>query len=189
MVGQTAAYIRVSSLDQNTVRQEEAIGAADRTFLDRASGKSRTERPALQEMLQWAREGDRIKIASMDRLARSVIDLHQIVDEITSKGAKVEFLKEALVFGPGPQDATARLLMAVMGAVAEFERAIIHERQAEGIAAAKARGAYRGRKPRLTTEQIQMAREQIAEGKPKAAVARDLGCARQTLYTALATSE
>ncbi len=186
MAGQTVAYLRVSSEDQNLARQEEAVGLVDRCFIDKASGKGRAERPGLTDLLGWVRDGDTIRVPSMDRLARSIVDLHQIVDEITAKGATVNFIKEGLTFGPGHSDATSRLLLGVMGAVAEFERAIIRERQAEGIAAAKTRGVYRGRSRRLTPPQIEAAREQIAQGKPKSAVARDLGCSRQTLYSALA---
>lgn len=186
MGGQVAGYIRVSSAEQNVARQEEALGVVDRAFVDRASGKGRAERPQLQDLLAWVRDGDNVKVASMDRLARSVVDLHQIVDEITAKGGRVEFVKEGLTFGQGPQDATARLLMGVMAAVAEFERVIIRERQAEGIALAKARGVYKGRARRLTVAQVEEARRRVDLGVPKAAVARDLGCSRQTLYSALA---
>jgi DNA invertase Pin-like site-specific DNA recombinase len=185
MDGQVVAYLRVSSLDQNLARQVEAVGAATKTFTDRASGKGRDERPALGELLEWVRQGDTVRVASMDRLARSVIDLHQIVDELTAKGVSVEFVKEGLTFGPEQASPTSRLLLGVMGSVAEFERAIIKERQAEGIRAAKARGVYRGRKPALTSEQVEAARSRIAQGVSKAAVARDLGVARQTLYAAL----
>lgn len=186
MNGQVTGYIRVSTTEQNVARQEEAIGPVDRLFVDRASGKARGGRPGLDELLRWIRDGDSVKVASMDRLARSVVDLHQIVDEITGRGARVEFLKEGLVFGQEPNDATSRLLLGVMGAVAEFERTIIRERQAEGIAAAKARGVYRGRQRALTPEAARAAQLRVEAGVPKAQVARDLGVSRQTLYNALA---
>lgn len=186
MGGQVVGYIRVSSAEQNIARQEESVGLVDRTFIDRASGKDRAERPQLKELLAWVRDGDHVRVSSMDRLARSVVDLHQVVDEITAKGASIEFIREGLTFGQGPQDPTSRLLLAVMGAVAAFERDIIRERQAEGISLAKKRGTYKGRARRLTPAQVDEARHQIDRGVPKAVVARDLGCSRQTLYTAIA---
>lgn len=184
MVGQTAGYVRVSTLEQNPDRQLEALGRTDRIFEDRASGSS-TERPALQDLLAWVREGDTVKVHSMDRLARSVVDLHKVVDRLVDRGATVEFLKEGHRFSKTDQDPVARLMLGVMGAVAEFERSLIRERQAEGIAAAKARGVYRGRKRALSPKDIQEARLRIDDGIPKARVARDLGISRQTLYAAL----
>lgn len=124
-------------------------------------------------------------VASMDRAARSVPDLYAIVDGLTERGVQVQFLKEAQTFAPGGASSMSRLLLGVLGSVAEFERALIRERQAEGIAAAKARGAYRGSKPRLTTEQIEQARNRVAQGAPVAKVAREAGVSRQTLYNAL----
>lgn len=183
MPGQVAGYVRVSSVDQNPERQVEALGPVDRLFEDRASGGT-AERPALRELISWAREGDAVKVHSMDRLARSVIDLHQIVDDLVAKGVSVQFLKEGLQFSQSSRDPVARLMLGVVGAVAEFERSLIRERQAEGIAVAKARGAYRGRKRALNAKDVQRARERVSEGVSKAQVARDLGVSRQTLYSA-----
>ncbi len=187
MTGQIVAYIRVSTLDQNLARQVEAVGEVAKTFTDKASGKGRAERPALADLLGWVRQSDTVRVSSMDRLARSVIDLHQVVDELTAKGVTVEFVKEGLTFGPEQDNPTARLLLGVMGSVAEFERSIIRERQAEGIRAAKARGVYKGRLPALSRDEVETARRQVALGVPKAAVARELGCSRQTLYKVLQT--
>lgn len=184
MVGQTAAYVRVSTLEQNSHRQFEAIGSTDRIFEDHASGSS-TDRPALRELLAWVRDGDTVKVHSMDRLARSVVDLHAVVDLMVDRGATVEFIKEGHSFSKSDSNPVSRLMLGVMGAVAEFERSLIRERQAEGIAAAKARGVYQGRKRALTRSDVQAARLRIDEGVPKATVARDLGVSRQTLYTAL----
>ena len=186
MSGQTVAYVRVSSSDQNVARQVESVGDAAKLFTDRASGKGRGERPALKQLMEWVRDGDTVRVASMDRLARSVIDLHEIVDELTDKGVRVQFIKEGLTFSPDSVDPTARLLLGVMGSVAEFERAIIRERQAEGIRAAKARGVYHGRSRSLNAEQVERAIKRLAAGVPKAQIARDLGVSRQTLYNALA---
>ena len=184
MSGQVVGYIRVSSTDQNAARQVEALTGTDRLFVDKLSGKN-TERPALTEMLAYVREGDTVRVASLDRLARNLDDLRRLVTDLTANGVRVEFIKESLVF-TGDDNAMARLLLSVMGAFAEFERSLIRERQAEGIAVAKARGVYKGRRPALNSEQVAEARAKVAQGVPKAAVARDLGVSRQTLYSALA---
>ena len=107
------------------------------------------------------------------------------VDGMVERGVSVRFIKESQTFAPGTSSSMSRLLLGVLGSVAEFERALIHERQDEGIAAAKARGAYRGSQPRLTTEQIGQARNRVAQGVPVARVAREAGGSRQTLYDAL----
>jgi DNA invertase Pin-like site-specific DNA recombinase len=112
-------------------------------------------------------------------------DLYNLLEELTKSGVTVEFLREGLKFGSGKGDATSRLLLGVVGSVAEFERELIRERQAEGIRAAKARGAYKGRKIALSDAAVDGARRRIESGVPKAAVARDLGVCRQTLYDAL----
>jgi DNA invertase Pin-like site-specific DNA recombinase len=184
MAGQVVGYVRVSTTDQNEARQVEALTGTERLFVDKLSGKN-TERPALAEMLGYVREGDTVRVASLDRLARNLDDLRRLVTDLTAKGVRVEFIKEALVF-TGDDSAMARLLLSVMGAFAEFERSLIRERQAEGIAVAKAKGVYKGRKPALSAEQVEHARQRVTQGVPKAVVARDLGVSRQTLYSALA---
>lgn len=183
--GQVVGYVRVSSADQNPARQYEALGTVDRVFEDRLSGKD-TKRPALTDCLAYVRDGDRLKVASMDRLARSLGDLLELVESLTGKGVEVEFLKEGLTFRPGASDAYAEFQLGVLGSVAQFERSIIRARQAEGIALAKARGQYRGRKPALTKAKIEEARQRIMAGEPKATIARDLGVGRSSLYRALA---
>lgn len=185
--GQRVGYARVSTTDQRLDRQVEALGTLDRLFTDEASGSSRA-RPGLEAALGYVRDSDELVVTSMDRLARSVRDLHALVDELTSRGVSVTFLREAQTYRAGEADPMSRLLLGVLGAVAEFERAIIRERQAEGIAAAKARGVYQGRRPKLGVEQIEHALQRIAAGVPKAVVARDLGVDRSTLYRALSRS-
>lgn len=184
MVGQIIGYVRVSSVGQNPERQIEALSGCERVFTDRLSGKN-ADRPALHEMVAYVREGDTVRVASLDRLARNLDDLRRLVTELTAKGVRVEFLNEGLIF-TGDDGAMARLLLSVMGAFAEFERSLIRERQAEGIAIAKTKGVYKGRKPALTAQQVEAARQRIADGVAKAKVARDLGVSRQTLYSALA---
>jgi DNA invertase Pin-like site-specific DNA recombinase len=175
-------YIRVSSVDQNTVRQLDGI-AVERTFTDTASGKD-TARPKLEEMLAFVRDGDTVLVHSMDRLARNLDDLRRLVRTLTGKGVRVEFVKDNLTF-TGEDSPMATLLLSVMGAFAEFERALILERQREGIAAAKARGAYTGRKPALTTEQARRLRERAAAGERKSVLATEFGISRETVYSYL----
>ncbi|MDN5759914.1 MAG: recombinase family protein [Tomitella sp.] len=184
--GQVVAYVRVSSVEQNPARQHAAIGPVDETFTDQVSGKSRGERPALATMLRHVRDGDTVRVASMDRLARSVIDLAQIVQELTERGVRVEFVAEHLDFAPGGEDPFATFQLHLLGAVAELERSMIRERQREGIAQAKVKGVYRGRARKLTSDQIAEAHRLDESGVPKAKIARDLGCSRRVLYDALA---
>ena len=172
-------YIRVSTLDQNTERQLDGQ-ELDKVFTDKASGKD-TKRPQLQAALDYLREGDSLVVHSMDRLARNLDDLRRIVLGLTSKGVLVEFVKEHLTF-TGEDSAMSQLLLSVMGAFAEFERSLIRERQREGIALAKKAGVYKGRKPSLTDEQAQQLRARITAGEKKAALAREFGISRETLY-------
>lgn len=180
--GQRVGYIRVSSADQNTARQLDGV-PLDRVFEDKLSGKD-TQRPQLEAMFAYVRDGDTLVVHSMDRLARNLDDLRSLVAQLTKKGVKVEFVKENLSFS-GEASPMAQLMLSVMGAFAEFERALIRERQREGIALAKAQGKYKGRKKSLSADQVERAREQIAQGVSKARVARDLGVSRETLYSYL----
>jgi len=186
MAGEKVGYIRVSSIDQNIDRQLDGL-VLDNIFTDRVSGKS-TDRPALQEMLRHVRKGDHLFVHSMDRLARNLIDLRQIVADLTAKGVKVQFIKEGLTF-TGDDAAMSVLLLSVMGAVAEFERSIIRERQAEGIKIAKTKGIYKGRKASLTYDQVEEIKIKIAAGVPKAKIAREYKCNRETIYRYLRDSQ
>jgi len=179
MTGQRIGYVRVSTLDQNPDRQLEQI-PVDRIFTDHASGKD-TARPQLDALLHFARDGDTVMVHSMDRLARNLDDLRRVVRALTGRGIRVEFVKEQLTF-TGEDAPMATLLLSVMGAFAEFERALIRERQREGIALAKQRGVYRGRKKALTDTAVAELRRRVAAGEPKAQIARDLGISRETLY-------
>lgn len=186
IVGQKIGYARVSSKDQNLDRQLAALKKEKvfRVFTDTVSGSS-PQRPGLDGALNYVRAGDQLIVVSMDRLARSLIDLHRLVDDLTERGVSVKFLKEGQVYS---QDSTpvAKLMLGLLGSVAEFERSIIRERQAEGIAKAKARGVYKGRAKVLNEEQVAQAREWVGAGIPKAEVARRLGIGRTTLYKYLA---
>lgn len=183
--GQRVAYVRVSAADQNEARQLEAVGECDRVYVEKESGRSRADREKLAECIGYLRDGDELVVASMDRLARSLVDLKQIVGEVTAKGASVVFVHERATYAAGAQDPRADLMLSLLGAFAEFERAIIRERQAEGIAIAKANGKYKGRKRVLTEGQIDRARDRIGKGEGPSAIARELGVGRSTLYRAL----
>ncbi|MDF2974436.1 MAG: transposon Tn21 resolvase [Microvirga sp.] len=179
MDGQRVGYVRVSGLDQNPDRQLEAVSVA-RTFTDKASGRD-TRRPELDRLLAFVREGDTVVVHSMDRLARNLDDLRRVVQDLTRRGVRIEFVKEGLTF-TGEDSPMANLMLSVMGAVAEFERALLRERQREGITLAKQRGAYRGRKRALNSEQIVEMKRRVAAGEQKARVARDMGICRETVY-------
>jgi DNA invertase Pin-like site-specific DNA recombinase len=179
MTGQRVGYIRVSTLEQQSARQLEGL-ELDRTFVDHASGKD-TKRPQLEELLNFVRTGDTVIVHSMDRLARNLDDLRRIVQALTNKGVRIEFVKENLTF-TGEDSPMASLMLSVMGAFAEFERSLIKERQREGIALAKRRGAYRGRKKSLSPQEVAELRQRVAAGISKAQVAREAGISRQTLY-------
>ena len=125
--GQRVGYARVSTTDQRLDRQVEALGQVDRLFTDEASGSSRA-RPGLEAALGYVRDGDELVVTSMDRLARSVRDLVDIVEELTGRGVTVIFLREAQTYRPGRNDPTSDLMLGLLGAVAQFERAIIRDR-------------------------------------------------------------
>lgn len=179
MAGQQVGYCRVSTLDQNADRQLDGV-VVDRLFTDHASGKD-TQRPQLVTLLGFVREGDVVVVHSMDRLARNLDDLRSIVRSLTGRGVCVRFVKEQLTF-TGDDTAMATLLLSVMGAFAEFERALIRERQRVGIALAKTRGVYRGRKKSLTHEQVSLLKNRVAAGESKAMLAREFAISRETLY-------
>jgi DNA invertase Pin-like site-specific DNA recombinase len=183
--GKRIGYVRVSSVDQNEQRQLEGV-QLDKKFTDKASGKD-TNRPQLQAALEYLREGDVLVVHSMDRLARNLDDLRKIVTELTGRGVVVEFVKEHLAFTT-EDNAVSKLLLSVMGAFAEFERSLIKERQREGIALAKQNGIYRGRKPSLTPDEAQQVRSRAAAGEKRAALAREFGISRETVYQYLRTS-
>ena len=177
--------MRVSAADQNEARQLDAVGECDQVYIEKQSARSRADRVKLEECIGYLRDGDELVVASMDRLARSLVDLKQIAGEITAKGASVEFVHERATFAAGAQDPQADLMLSLLGAFAEFERAIIRERQAEGISIAKAKGKYTGLKRILTDQQIVKVRARVEAGEGPSSIARVLGVGRSTLYRAL----
>ncbi|WP_219618157.1 recombinase family protein [Brevibacterium linens] len=171
----------MSAADQNEARQVEAIGEVDRLFAEKVSGKNVDDRANLKEMIAYVREGDVVRVKSPDRLSRSTTDLLSLVKDLKSKGVAVEFVDSPALNTDTPQ---GEFMLTILAAVAQLERATIKERQAEGIAIAKENGVYE-REPKLSDGQVFTARELVDRGVPKAAVARELGVSRQTLYTAL----
>lgn len=175
-----AAYVRVSSADQNEARQKAALEPyqIDEWFCEKISGKN-MDRPKLQEMLTWVRKGDTVYVEDFSRLARSTKDLLSIVDFLQKKQVRLVSLKESL----DTETASGRMMLTVIGAINEFERQNILERQAEGIAIAKAKGVYKGRQPKEVKNFDKYYRMyQDREIESKAALARKLHISRPTLY-------
>lgn len=142
-IGQKIAYIRVSTVEQNTESQKEAMKniKIDRYFEEKISAKD-TNRPELQEMLKFVREGDTVYVKDFSRLARSTKDLLEIVERVGDKGVHLVSLKESL----DTSTPTGKMMLTIIGAICEFERANILERQKDGIALAKNQGKYKGKK-------------------------------------------
>ena len=174
-------YRRVSTIDQNLDRQD--MSGVDRIFEDKASGKD-TDRVALQEMIAFVRTGDEVLVHSIDRLARDLRDLQSIITTLNEKGVQVEFISERLIFSGAENDAFAKLQLQMMGAFAEFERAIIRKRQAEGIAKAKERGVYVNRK-RKSTINVKRVKGLRDEGFNNTEIAAHMGISRMSVYRSL----
>ena len=177
-------YVRVSSLDQNPERQLEELKKlnVEKLFIDKLSGKD-IERPELQKMVSFVREGDVLIVHSLDRLARNLADLLRIVQDLTDRGVSVRFINERLDFDASKESSpVAKLMLSMVGAFAEFERSMIKRRQAEGIALAKARGVYKGRQRSVTDDQIEEIKSMLEMGVPLSAAARKVGISRTTAY-------
>lgn len=185
LFGQTLGYVRVSTADQNPGRQHEALGRCDKIFEDKLSGKSRAERTGLRDLIDYARQGDSIRVASLDRLGRNTRDLHSILDTLTGKGCTVTFLSENITVSQDDSSPMQELFLTFLSAMAQFERARILERQREGIELAKAQGVYEKQR-RLSPADVEATRALVDMGVPKTEVAQRYGVSRQTLYTALA---
>jgi len=178
--GQNIGYVRVSSVGQNDERQLQDINL-DRVFKEKVSGKN-TDRPQLKECIEYVRNGDTLHVHSMDRLARNLIDLQKIIDELIKKGVIVHFHKENLIF-KGDNNSFDKLLLQVIGAVSEFERNLIKERQKEGIENAKIKGVKLGRKNTLNNDQIKELKEMVSNGINKVDIGKHFGISRQSVYT------
>lgn len=179
-------YARVSTEEQDYTAQVDALrklGVGGRIFAEKVSGSDKDGRPELQRLLDHVRSGDVVHVTKLDRLARSAKDALWIADHLKDKGAGL------VVHDLGGMDITSdvgRMVYTVIAAVAEMERNRIRERQREGIERAKAEGRYKGRPAVLTKQKQARARELLAQGMPKARIAKELGCSRTTLYKALA---
>lgn len=177
-------YRRVSTHEQNLDRQD--LGQLDKVFEEKISGASAKQRPELQAMIDFAREGDEIVVWSIDRMARDLRDLQSIIQTLLEKQVSITFITENLSFTASSNDPFAKLQLHLMGAFAEFERSIIRKRQAEGIAKAKARGVYKGRKPTIDVQQIL---DLKGQGLGPTQIAQELGISRVSVYRALKIAE
>jgi DNA invertase Pin-like site-specific DNA recombinase len=171
----TVGYVRVSTVDQNTERQLDGV-KLDKVFEDKCSGKD-TQRPALQAMLEYVREGDKIVVHDISRMARNLEDLLSLVKSLTARGVAVTFNKENLTF-TGEANPMQDLMLSMLGAVYQFERSMLLERQKEGVQQAKAAGKYKGGKPRVDTEAIKAL---LSEGKSIRVVAAELKVGTSTV--------
>ncbi len=163
MKGQRIGYIRVSTIEQNPDRQLEGI-ELDRKFIDYATGRvySRIE---FDNMLSYIRQGDHVFVHSIDRIARNLQNLRKIVTDLNEKDITINFVKENLIFSPNNEDPRSTLMLSMMGAFAEFELALIRERQKEGIEIAKAKGGYKcGRPRKLSDEKIKNILSDLSNG-------------------------
>lgn len=177
--GQTVGYVRVSTFEQNESRQLEGV-ELDRVFTDKASGKN-IQRPQLEAMMKYVRDGDMVICHSMDRLGRNLVDLRRTVTELTSRRIGIRFIKENLIL-TGDDSPMATLLLNMMGSFAEFEVAWSRERQREGIEIAKREGVYKGRKRLLAPDRAAELNRRLGTGESKAALAREFGLDRTTVY-------
>ena len=187
MNGQNIGYIRVSTFEQHCDRQLRDLidnKELDRVFIDKCSGKN-TDRPQLQECLQYIRSGDTLHIHSTDRLARSVADLTRIVKELLNRNINLHFHKENLIFSADKKNPMNEFMLHILSSVAELELSLIHERQKEGIAEARKRNAYKnvGRKKSLNEEAVQIIKSKITNGQSISSIAREYSITRATVYS------
>jgi DNA invertase Pin-like site-specific DNA recombinase len=174
-------YARVSSAGQSLELQLEALNGAgcEKVFSEKKSGSSAGGRDALQEAIEFARDGDTLAVTRLDRLARSSNDLHNIIAKLAAKGVKFRCLQQS---GVDTDSGMGKLVLALLGAVAEFENDIRRERQREGIDKAKAEGIYKGRKPSVDVARVRELRE---AGMGPSAIAQELKVGRTSVYRAL----
>ena len=176
-------YARVSSVGQSLDLQIEALTAAgcEKIFAEKMSGRSTKDRVELANALEFVREGDTFMVTRLDRLARSVSDLHRIMQCLTEKGAEFSCLLQSDVV---TSTTTGKLMLSILGAVAEFETDLRRERQMEGIAKAKAAGRYKGRPAKIDASEIKTLKDR---GMGASAIARELKIGRASVYRVLAS--
>lgn len=187
--GHLIGYARVSTDDQEARLQLDALSEAGcaRVFTDKASGKN-TDRPELAAALDYVRPGDTVCVWKLDRFARSLIDLVTMVDALAARGVGFKVLTGALA-SIDPITPDGRLMLQVVGAMAEFERGLIKERTRAGLDAAKAQGRTGGRPAVMDADKLTVAKARRAKGESVTAVAKALGVSRATLYRALSEAE
>jgi len=173
-------YLRVSTILQNTERQLVDV-VCDRLYEDKLSGKD-TNRPQFQLMMSNLRAGDVINVHSLDRVGRNTKDILEIVKTVKDKGCLIHFHKENLKFDGSKNDLYSDLMLTILAGFSEFERNIILERQREGIAIAKAKGVYKGRKKKLTDEQLEEMKIDFNAGVAKTEIAEKYGVTRAYVY-------
>ena len=178
--GKRIGYIRVSTIDQNPDRQLHDI-PLDKKFIEYASAKD-MERPQLKILMDYIREDDELFVHSTDRLARSVKDLHYLVDKLTSNKVTVHFVKQNLTFSGSESNPISKFQLSILGATAELEREIILERQREGIYLAKQMGKYKGTKTKLTPDMTTKIQTALLTRDSKSKIAKDCGISRFSLY-------
>jgi DNA invertase Pin-like site-specific DNA recombinase len=180
MSGKQIGYIRVSTVEQSTERQLKGI-SIDEVFEDKCSGKD-TNRPALRELIKFARKDDTVHVHDISRMARNTEDLLSLVKTFTDNDVKLMFHKESLTF-TGDDNAMQELMLTMLGGIYQFERSMMLERQREGIAIAKQKGKYKGKPVNIElNEKIRFLAE---EGVNKMQIAKQLNCSRTTVYKAL----
>ncbi|WP_318433817.1 recombinase family protein [Photobacterium leiognathi] len=175
----SVGYARVSTAGQSLESQLEALRACDKVFQEKESG-AKAERPQLVTMLDYVRDGDTITVTKLCRLARNTKHLLEIVEYLDQKGVSLVVLN----LGIDTKSPTGRLMLTMIGAVASFERQLLLERQAEGIAIAKAKGKYKGRKP-LPLQVVEQVKRMENEGLKKSEIAKETGLSLSSVYRLL----
>lgn len=185
-MGMKIGYVRVSTKEQNTARQEELMKSieVDKMYIDKMSGKD-TDRPALQEMMNFVREGDSVIVESISRFARNTKDLLELIEELNSKRVRFISQKEKI----DTDTLVGKFMLTIFGAVAELEREYIRQRQREGIEIAKQEGKYKGRRPKKLDD-FEEVYQQWKSGKITAVEAsKQLEISRSTFYRKVVTYE
>ena len=174
-------YKRVSTQEQNLDRQLNGL-TFDREFVEKASAKN-TDRPELQSLLSVLRSKDEVHVHELSRLARNTRDLLDVVERVLDTGSSISFHKENLHFIAGKTRPPVQdLMLTLLGSIAQFERDLLLDRQREGIALAKQRGVYKGRKSRLSDKDVQNIKADFAQVKNKSRLAKKWGISRAYLY-------
>ncbi|MFB6690598.1 recombinase family protein [Streptomyces virginiae] len=187
--GHLIGYARVSTDEQEAQLQHDALTGAgcSRIFTDTASGKN-TDRPELTTALDYARPGDTLCVWKLDRFARSLIDLVTLVDSLAARGIGFKVLTGAMA-SIDPNTPDGRLMLQVVGAMAEFERSLIKDRTRAGLDAARAQGRVGGRPAVMDADKLAAAKARKGKGESVTAIAKALGVSRATLYRALSEAE